>query len=104
MFRRCIELAARAIEPNASTTLNLKQRIERLPDSVVTPAMKEWAQHIRLSANDAVHEPEEFSGVDAQQLHIFAELFLTYAFTLPEMLKKEKEKTNPTTDARASHE
>jgi len=103
MFRRCIELAARAIDPNAPPTLNLKQQIERLLDSVVTPAMKAWAQHIRLSANDAVHEPEEFSEVDAQQLHIFAELFLTYAFTLPEMLKKEKEKANPPTNVRDSH-
>ena len=57
--------------------------------------MKDWAQHIRLGGNNAVHEPEEFSDTDARQLHIFAELFLTYAFTLPEMLKSEKEKTDP---------
>lgn len=92
MFRRSIELAARAIDSDAPASINLKQRIERLPESVVTPAMKEWAQHIRLSGNNAVHEPEEFSEVDAQQLHVFAELFLTYAFTLPAMLEKAKEK------------
>lgn len=92
MFRRSIELVARAIDSDAPAGINLKQRIERLPESVVTPAMKEWAQHIRLSGNDAVHDPEEFSEVDARQLHIFAELFLTYAFTLPAMLKKAKEK------------
>jgi hypothetical protein len=88
MFRRSIELAARAIDKDAPAGLKLKQRIERLPDAVVTPAMKEWAQHIRLEGNDAVHGPEEYSDKDAKDLHTFAELFLTYAFTLPEMLKK----------------
>jgi hypothetical protein len=50
--------------------------------------MKEWAQHIRLDANDAAHESEEFSESDAKKLQVFAEMFLTYAFTLPEMLKR----------------
>jgi hypothetical protein len=88
MFRRSIELAARAIDQAAPAGINLKQRIERLPDAVATPAMKEWAQHIRLEGNDAVHGPDEYSDQDAKDLHTFAELFLTYAFTLPEMLKK----------------
>ena len=90
MFRRSIELAARAIDPGAPTGINLKQRIERLSDTVVTPAMKDWAQHIRLEGNDAVHGPDEYSDQEAKELHSFAEVFLTYAFTLPEMLKKAK--------------
>jgi Domain of unknown function (DUF4145) len=90
MFRRAIELAARAIDTAAPPGTALKQRIERLPDTVVTPAMKEWAQHIRLEGNDAVHGPDEYTDQDAKDLHTFAELFLTYAFTLPEMLKKAK--------------
>ena len=52
--------------------------------------MKEWAHHIRLDANDAAHELDEYSETDARQLHIFAQMFLTYAFTLPEMLKRAK--------------
>jgi hypothetical protein len=59
MFRRAIELAAREIDKEAPAGTPLKQRIERLPDPVVTPAMKEWAQHIRLEGNDAVHGPDE---------------------------------------------
>jgi hypothetical protein len=90
MFRRSIELAARSIDPNAPAGINLKQRIERLPDTVVTPAMKDWAQHIRLEGNDAVHGPDEYTDQDANELRSFAELFLTYSFTLPEMLKKAK--------------
>lgn len=88
MFRRSIELAAREIDKEAPAHLNLKARIERLPDTVVTPAMKQWAQHIRLEGNDAVHGPDEYSEKDAKDLHAFAEMFLTYAFTLPEMLKR----------------
>jgi hypothetical protein len=56
--------------------------------------MKEWAQHIRLDANDATHEPEEFSEEDAKRLQVFAEMFLTYAFTLPAMLKRATGKTH----------
>jgi len=87
MFRRSIELAARHVDPEAPAGLNLKGRIERLPDTLVTPSMKQWAQHIRLEGNDAVHGPDDYSDKDAKDLRTFAELFLTYAFTLPAMLK-----------------
>ncbi len=95
MFRRAIELSARAIDKDAPKGINLKERIERLPESVATPAMKKWAQHVRLEANDAVHEPEEYSEADAKELHVFAEMFLTYAFTLPAMLKRATEPIPP---------
>jgi len=88
MFRRSVEIATKTINPQAAKGDNLKKRITDLPADVATPAMKDWAQHIRLDANDAAHEPEEFSVEDAKQLHVFAEMFLTYAFTLPAMLKK----------------
>jgi len=88
MFRRAIEIAAKTINPNAPKGDNLKKRIADLPADVATPAMKEWAQHIRLDANDAAHHPDEFSEEDAKKLHVFAEMFLTYAFTLPAMLKR----------------
>jgi Domain of unknown function (DUF4145) len=86
MFRRSIELSAKAINPDGKG--NLKQRIADLSDDFVTPAMKECAQHIRLDANDATHDEEEFSKEDAATLHVCAEMFLTYAFTLPKMLER----------------
>jgi hypothetical protein len=88
MFRRSIEIAAKIINQDAPKGDNLKKRIQDLSADFATPAMKEWAQHIRLDANDAAHELEEFSAEDAEKLHIFAEMFLTYAFTLPAMLKR----------------
>jgi hypothetical protein len=90
MFRRSIEIAVKSI-PDAPKSGNLKTRIDALPADVATPAMKEWAHHVRLDANDAAHEPEEFSEDDAKQLHTFAEMFLTYAYTLPAMMKRAKE-------------
>lgn len=95
MFRRSVEIATKIVNPDAARGDNLKKRISALPDDIATPAMKEWAQHIRLEANDAAHEPEEYSDKDAAQLHIFAEMFLTYAFTLPKMLEKAKEPPAP---------
>jgi hypothetical protein len=88
MFRRTVELATRTLKPDAPRGDNLKKRIAGLSDNLATPAMKEWATHIRLDANDAAHEEDEFSELDAKTLHTFAEMFLTYAFTLPEMLKR----------------
>lgn len=88
MFRRAIEIAVKKIDPDAPKGADLKTRISRLSDDVATPAMKKWANHVRLDANDATHEPEEFSPEDAARLRVFAEMFLTYAFTLPAMLKR----------------
>jgi hypothetical protein len=91
MFRRSIEIATKIVNPRAAKGDDLKKRINDLPDDVATPAMKAWGQHIRLEGNDATHEIDEFSEKDAKDLHVFAEMFLTYAFTLPEMLRKAKE-------------
>jgi hypothetical protein len=87
MFRRTVEIALKTM-PSPPGGHNLQTRIDNLPPDVATPAMKKWAHHIRLDANEAAHEPEEFSEEDAKQLQIFAGMFLTYAFTLPKMLER----------------
>lgn len=89
MFRRSIEIATKVI-PEALNSGNLQKRIEALPLNIATPAMKEWAHHIRLDANEATHDVEEFTEEDAKKLQLFAEMFLTYAFTLPAMMKRAK--------------
>jgi len=88
MFRRTVEIAVKTINPTAAKGDDLRKRISDLSADVATPAMKAWAHHVRLDANEAAHEPEEFSEEDAKTLHIFAQMFLTYAFTLPAMLKR----------------
>jgi hypothetical protein len=91
MFRRSVELAVKAVNPDASKRDNLEKRINDLPLDVATTAMKEWAHNVRLDANEATHEEEDFSEDDAKKLRVFAEMFLTYAFTLPAMLKRATE-------------
>ncbi len=95
MFRRAVEIAAKKINPNSPKEDNLKKRIDDLSPDIATPAMKEWAHHVRLDANEAAHEPEEFSEDDAKKLHVFAEMFLTYAYTLPAMLKRARDTQPP---------
>jgi hypothetical protein len=56
----------------------LKERIDKLPADLATPAMKEWAHHVRLDANEATREVEDFSEEDAKKLQVFTEMFLTY--------------------------
>jgi hypothetical protein len=99
MFRRTVELATKKLNPDASKGDNLKKRIAGLSDDLATPAMKEWAQHIRLDANEAAHEEEDYSEEDAKTLRVFAEMFLTYAFTLPEMLKRATSESSANKDA-----
>lgn len=93
MFRKALDVGLRQL--HASNTGNLFDRINTLPEEIgVTPAMKEWAHQIRKLGNDAAHEDEPFTGDDAKDLYSFTELFLTYAFSLPAMLKERKEKTS----------
>ena len=57
--------------------------------------MKEWAHIIRDEGNDAAHEDEPYGKDEAIGLEAFTRLFLTYAFTLPGMVKKLRGETDP---------
>ncbi len=89
MFRKSLDVALKRIHPEGKGML--QKRIDALPQELgITPAMKEWAHEIRDLGNDAAHEEEPFSEAEARSLHAFTEMFLTYAFTLPGMLKERK--------------
>lgn len=92
MFRKALDAALRRLHPDGKGTL--QKRIEALPAELgVTPAMKAWAHEIRDLGNDAAHEDGPFTAEKSATLHVFTDLFLTYAFTLPAML--EARKANP---------
>jgi hypothetical protein len=85
MFRKALDTGLKHVDPEGKGTL--ERRIDTLPPATgITPAMKEWAHHIRRLGNDAAHEEEPFEEAEARGLQSFTELFLTYAFTLPGML------------------
>jgi hypothetical protein len=89
MFRKSLDAALKKLDPEGKGTL--QNRIDSLPEATgVTPAMKEWAHQIRHLGNDAAHEDDPFTEEEAKNLQAFTELFLTYAFTLPGMLKARK--------------
>lgn len=60
--------------------------------------MRDWAEIIRLEGNTAAHGEEEFGESEftrenANQLSLFTELFLIYAFTLPARVKEYHKQT-----------
>ena len=96
MFRRVLQRATTALsddDPSSFVKLTLQQRVNKLArDRLITDAMRDWADIIRLEGNSANHDEEElgqdeFTSYDASQLHRFTELFLIYAFTLPEKVR-----------------
>ena len=94
MFRKVLQRATTALaataEPKITVQrLKLHARIDKLADChVITPAMREWAHQIRDDGNEANHEEDVvFEQSDAEQMQAFTELFLIYAFTLPERVR-----------------
>ena len=93
MFRKVLDRATKELAGSLSNedripdakfeAMNLYKRIAALAEiHEITPAMKDWADAIRLDGNDATHEEDADEGI-APQIHAFTELSLTYAFTLP---------------------
>jgi hypothetical protein len=100
MYRKAIEAGLKWL--HAPGPDNLEKRINALPpETGVTPAMKQWAHQIRRLGNEAAHEEAPFSKEEAESLQAFTELFLTYAFTLPGMLKARKPPETPVEPAPA---
>jgi hypothetical protein len=64
----------------------------------LTPAMGDWSHEIRLEGNDAVHDDEPETEDDARAAQKFAEAFLTYVYTLPEMVRANRAKREPPTE------
>jgi hypothetical protein len=83
MFRKSLETATKALDGN-SKAKNLAGRIQELVSShLLTPALGDWANEVRLGGNDAAHEENPFTKEEAEDLHHFTENFLNYAFTMP---------------------
>ncbi|SNR95310.1 protein of unknown function [Humidesulfovibrio mexicanus] len=90
MFRKALDLATKELE---ETKGNLVNRIDALATkNKITPAMKDWAHAIRLDGNEAAHDGDPIDKETCETLKSFTELFLMYAFTLPEMLKERRAK------------
>ncbi len=72
---------------------NIYQRIEAVAaKGLLTPDLKEWAHELRLGGADAAHDLDPFTQEEADELLDFAELYLTYVYTLPMRLKERRER------------
>lgn len=92
MFRKALDVATKMIDPDLRS-LPLFKRIEKMvSSSLLTPSMGEWAHEIRLDGNDAVHDENPETQSDATSMQKFTEAFLTYTFTLPRLVKKNRAK------------
>jgi len=92
MFRKTLDVATKIIAPSEKN-LTLYKRIEKLvSDNLLTEAMGAWSHEIRIDGNDAVHDEDPETEDDAGALQKFCEAFLTYAFSLPSMVLRNREK------------
>jgi len=90
LCRKMLESALKRIEPEEAGALH--NRINRLAaKNMITPAMREWAHDIRLLGNDSVHDEGPVDASSARELLQFTELFLTYLFTLPGMIRERRQ-------------
>ncbi|TAV48424.1 DUF4145 domain-containing protein [Rhizobium leguminosarum] len=82
LYRRSLDIAIREKHPEIQGLL--APRIAQLAKlGLLPPAMKEWADQIRLIGNDGAHDPEGVSHDDLKPMRGFTEAFLRYFITLP---------------------
>jgi hypothetical protein len=101
MYRSALDIATKAMQgvPPNSTFF---KRLEWLHENHgITPDIRQWADHVRVEGNAALHDPEEFAEGDAKALRFFTEMFLRYVFELPgavrEFRGESPQATPPTT-------
>lgn len=86
LFRKTLEASL-----HTDDSMKLIARIKRAAkNQKITPAMEEWAHHIRVVGNATAHEIEDFTSDEIVELQEFTRLFLMYLFTLPQMMKDAK--------------
>lgn len=86
MYRKALDVGLKAIDPKLKG--KLYDRIEKLAaENKLTPSLKDWAHEIRLDGNDASHDEAAFTKTEADEMHAFTQLVLTYLFTLPEKVR-----------------
>lgn len=88
--RKVIDIATKHLHLGAED--KLVRRIAALRSTgLITQEMADWAHIVRIDTNVAVHSDEEFTADEVDQLLKFTEVFLTYSFTLPAMVKAKRE-------------
>jgi Domain of unknown function (DUF4145) len=96
MYRKAIDVATKDLVrkhwPQNETEKGIKEdlivRIERLhARGRLTDALRDWAHQVRIGGKDAAHDEDPFTSGEAETLHQFTRLFLTYTYTMPEEVR-----------------
>lgn len=100
MARSAVQFIAR--ERNAKKG-NLKDQIvDLVSKGVLHPLMKDWADEVRIIANESAHPeapiPDDATPQDSRDIVNFLDLLLTYTYDLPKQIEQfRKRKTAATT-------
>jgi len=94
MSRKVVDVSTQQLLGEKSKDYrDIRGRIDALAaDNKLTPDLKDWAHQVRLGGNDAAHDLDPFTPEEADELLNFAELYLTYVYTLPGRLKERRER------------
>ena len=91
MFRKTLDTCLKDKFPDIEG--RLEKRIKRAAeDHKLTPALADWAHHIRLEGNEASHGGEPYKEEQAREVKTFTELVLMYLYMLPGMLEEARER------------
>jgi hypothetical protein len=92
MSRKVVDVSTQQLLASESKKYGtIKQRIDALADNnAITPDLKGWAHEIRLGGNDAAHDEDPYTEPEAIELLDFADLYLTYVYSMPGRLKERK--------------
>jgi hypothetical protein len=78
----------------------LKDQIEDLvAKGILHPLMKDWADEVRIVANESAHPeapiPEDATPQDSRDIVNFLDLLLNYLYDLPKQIEKYRQRKNP---------
>lgn len=83
MYRSALDIATKSM-PGVPDDLTFYKRLVWLHEHHhITKQMKDWADHVRVEGNEALHDPEDYEEADAKPLRLFTETFLRYVYELP---------------------
>jgi Domain of unknown function (DUF4145) len=94
MSRKVVDVSTQLLLGEESKKYgNIRDRIDALAaKDLLTPDLMEWAHQVRLGGNDAAHDEDPYTPEEAEELLSFAELYLTYVYSLPGRLKARRER------------
>ena len=83
MYRSALDISTKAFAGVPAGLTFYKRLIWLHENHLITEQMKDWADHVRVEGNEALHDPEDFEEEDAAPLRLFTETFLRYVYELP---------------------